>query len=95
MYCCLILPLYSSASVSELVSSLFPLLMFQNSGLMDILIAGPCVVVDVVVVDLSLGGMRVGQPETGSQLRLTVPPLFMASWRSGGGDTPGGMLRLT
>ena len=69
--------------------------MFPKSGLMEILIAGPwVVVVEGVVVDLSLGGMRVGQPVTGLQLRLTGPPLSIASWRSGGGDTPGGMLRL-
>ena len=62
---------------------------------MEILIAGPGVVVEVVVVDLWSGGIMVGHPLTRSQFRLMDPLLLIASWRSGGGDTPVGMLRFT
>ena len=45
-------------------------------------------------MEVSPLGMRVGQPLTVSQLRFIGPPLLIASCKSGGGDTPGGMFRL-
>ena len=66
-----------------------------NRGLIEIWkIGGLAVVVVVEVVEVLLGGMRVGHPFSKSQLRLMLPPRSRASWRSGGGATPMGILRL-
>ena len=58
------------------------------------ILKGRRVVVVVGAVDRSSGGRMVVQPFTESQFTLILPPRSMASCRSVGGATPGGMFRL-
>ena len=67
--------------------------LFPKRGPIETL-KGRRVVVAVGAVERTSGGRMVVQPFTESQFTLILPPRSMASCRSVGGATPGGMFRL-